>query len=289
MAAGRARKRGDNEAAGEPGAREGRSHRTGPRGESRLRQGFSTMRLPFFPGQARRGLRVCGLRAEDPAPVRSKRAKRGGGTAFCPQPTTHRVRPLNGCPPVRDGISLRGTTSPMDALTFLGTGCGIPMTDRFHSSILLESGGRRWLLDTGEPCSQRLKAHGRAVPVAGRRFHQPRAFGSSLRFADDHPGRVARRTLRTAAALSPGGTGRSDPELAGGGCTCRKGSSVSPSNITPGKRMPMRTRVTLDAGRLRDLGECPTTHLDGLRDDDRPRCDRPFSRLQPGVRLAGAR
>src|ERR1700742_4276679 len=48
----------------------------------------------------------------------------------------------------------------MDALTFLGTACGIPMTDRFHSSILLESAGRRWLLDAGEPCSQRLKAMG---------------------------------------------------------------------------------------------------------------------------------
>lgn len=48
----------------------------------------------------------------------------------------------------------------MDALTFLGTGCGIPMTDRFHSSILLESNGRSWLLDAGEPCSQRLKAMG---------------------------------------------------------------------------------------------------------------------------------
>ena len=32
------------------------------------------------------------------------------------------------------------------------------MADRFPSSILLESGGRRWLLDAGEPCSQRLKA-----------------------------------------------------------------------------------------------------------------------------------
>ena len=52
----------------------------------------------------------------------------------------------------------------MDALTFLGTGGGIPMTDRFHSSILLESGGRRWLLDAGEPCSQRLRAMG--VPFA---------------------------------------------------------------------------------------------------------------------------
>lgn len=48
----------------------------------------------------------------------------------------------------------------MDALTFLGTGCGWPMTDRFHSSLLLEEGGRRWLLDAGEPCSHRLKAMG---------------------------------------------------------------------------------------------------------------------------------
>lgn len=48
----------------------------------------------------------------------------------------------------------------MDVLTFLGTACGIPMTDRFPSSILLESGARRWLLDAGEPCSQRLKALG---------------------------------------------------------------------------------------------------------------------------------
>ena len=48
----------------------------------------------------------------------------------------------------------------MDALTFLGTACGWPMTDRFHASLLLEEGGRRWLLDAGEPCSHRLKAMG---------------------------------------------------------------------------------------------------------------------------------
>ena len=52
----------------------------------------------------------------------------------------------------------------MDALTFLGTGCGVPMTDRYHSSLLLEAGGCRWLLDAGEPCSHRLKAMG--VPVS---------------------------------------------------------------------------------------------------------------------------
>ena len=47
---------------------------------------------------------------------------------------------------------------PMDSLTFLGTGCGLPMVDRCHSSILLEADGHRWLLDAGEPCSHRLKA-----------------------------------------------------------------------------------------------------------------------------------
>ncbi len=48
----------------------------------------------------------------------------------------------------------------MDTLTFLGTGCGWPMADRFHTSLLLEANGRRWLLDAGEPCSHRLKAMG---------------------------------------------------------------------------------------------------------------------------------
>ena len=48
----------------------------------------------------------------------------------------------------------------MDVLTFLGTGCGLPMADRYHSSLLLEADGRRWLLDAGEPCSHRLKAMG---------------------------------------------------------------------------------------------------------------------------------
>ncbi len=52
----------------------------------------------------------------------------------------------------------------MDTLTFLGTGCGWPMADRFHTSLLLEADGRRWLLDAGEPCSHRLKAMG--VPFA---------------------------------------------------------------------------------------------------------------------------
>lgn len=49
----------------------------------------------------------------------------------------------------------------MPSLTFLGTACGLPMADRFHASILLETnGGQRYLLDAGEPCSQRLQAMG---------------------------------------------------------------------------------------------------------------------------------
>lgn len=52
----------------------------------------------------------------------------------------------------------------MHALTFLGTGCGWPVANRFHTSLLLEADGRRWLIDAGEPCSHRLKALG--IPLA---------------------------------------------------------------------------------------------------------------------------
>ena len=58
----------------------------------------------------------------------------------------------------------------MHALTFLGTGAGLPMVDRCHSSILLEADGRRWLLDAGEPCSHRLKALGVALSSLGAIF-----------------------------------------------------------------------------------------------------------------------
>lgn len=52
----------------------------------------------------------------------------------------------------------------MNALTFLGTGPGTPVADRSHSSALLETGGKRILIDAGEPCSRRLKELG--VPLA---------------------------------------------------------------------------------------------------------------------------
>lgn len=51
----------------------------------------------------------------------------------------------------------------MNALTFLGTGPGTPAVGRGHSSALLEAGGRRILIDAGEPCSRRLKKIG--VPI----------------------------------------------------------------------------------------------------------------------------
>ncbi len=48
----------------------------------------------------------------------------------------------------------------MDALTFLGTGCGWPTAERTCSSLLLETDGHRYLLDAGEPCGHRLKGSG---------------------------------------------------------------------------------------------------------------------------------
>ncbi len=48
----------------------------------------------------------------------------------------------------------------MNVLTFLGTGCGWPTAKRASSSLLLETNGRRYLLDAGEPCTHRLKALG---------------------------------------------------------------------------------------------------------------------------------
>ncbi len=48
----------------------------------------------------------------------------------------------------------------MDVLTFLGTGCGWPTAERTSSSLLLETNGRCYLLDAGEPCAHRLKGLG---------------------------------------------------------------------------------------------------------------------------------
>ena len=51
----------------------------------------------------------------------------------------------------------------MNALTFLGTGPGAPVEGRGHSSALLVAGGKRFLVDAGEPCSRRLKELGVSI------------------------------------------------------------------------------------------------------------------------------
>ncbi len=52
----------------------------------------------------------------------------------------------------------------MTTVTFLGTGPGDVDADRFNSSILIQSENCRLLLDAGEPCAQRLKNLGFALP-----------------------------------------------------------------------------------------------------------------------------
>lgn len=52
----------------------------------------------------------------------------------------------------------------MPSVTFLGTGPGNVAAGRFQSSILVELGGKRVLLDAGEPCSSQLLDLGLALP-----------------------------------------------------------------------------------------------------------------------------
>ena len=52
----------------------------------------------------------------------------------------------------------------MPSVTFLGTGPGNVAAGRFQSSILLEVGGSRVLLDAGEPCSSQLLDLGSVLP-----------------------------------------------------------------------------------------------------------------------------
>jgi ribonuclease BN (tRNA processing enzyme) len=52
----------------------------------------------------------------------------------------------------------------MSSVTFLGTGPGTVVAGRFQSSILLEIGGKRILLDAGEPCSTQLLDLGFQLP-----------------------------------------------------------------------------------------------------------------------------
>jgi ribonuclease BN (tRNA processing enzyme) len=52
----------------------------------------------------------------------------------------------------------------MPSITFLGTGPGTVAAGRFQSSILFEVGGKRVLLDAGEPCSAQLLDLGFRLP-----------------------------------------------------------------------------------------------------------------------------
>lgn len=48
----------------------------------------------------------------------------------------------------------------MPTISFLGTGSGVPSSDRFFSSAVLQLGGRRLLIDAGEPCVHALRERG---------------------------------------------------------------------------------------------------------------------------------
>ena len=150
----------------------------------------------------------------------------------------------------------------MDALTFLGTACGIPMTDRFHSSILLESGGRRWLLDAGEPCSQRLKAMG----VAFRSL-------DAVFVSHGHSDHLSGLPMIIQGAWLEG---RSEPlplylpaELVSPVRTWLEAVYLPEKLVGfaieyhPWETLPARV-AALDGGRLR-VSVNPSTHLDGLR------------------------
>ena len=150
----------------------------------------------------------------------------------------------------------------MDALTFLGTACGLPMVDRTHTSLLLEAGGRRWLLDAGEPCSHRLKvldvkfssldavfiSHGHSDHISGLPMLIQGAWleGRSRPLPVYLPGELIGplRAWLEAVYL---------PEKLIG----------FPIEFHAWETLPGRA-VELDGGQLR-LSVHPTTHLDGLR------------------------
>jgi ribonuclease BN (tRNA processing enzyme) len=64
-------------------------------------------------------------------------------------------------PVVKESFS---SQTDMSSVTFLGTGPGNVVAGHFQSSILLEVGGKRILLDAGEPCSAQLLDLGFRLP-----------------------------------------------------------------------------------------------------------------------------
>ena len=150
----------------------------------------------------------------------------------------------------------------MDALTFLGTGCDPPMADRCHASLLLETGGCRWLLDAGEPCSHRLKAMD--VPCSSL---------DAVFISHGHSDHVSGLPMVIQGAWLEGRT-RPLPvylpgELIAPLCGWLEAVSL-PAKLTgfalefrAWEELPGRA-VELDGGRVR-VSVHPTSHLDGLR------------------------
>ena len=150
----------------------------------------------------------------------------------------------------------------MDALTFLGTGSGVPSAERACSSLLLEAGGRRYLLDAGEPCSQRLK-------IAGVSF----ASLDAVFLSHGHSDHISGLPMLLQGAWLQSRTRPLPIYLPGELVAALKtwlDTVYLPPNVIgfPVKYHAWETlsaqAATLDGGRLR-VSVSPTTHLDGLR------------------------
>ena len=150
----------------------------------------------------------------------------------------------------------------MDALTFLGTGGGWPTAERTCSSLLLETGGSRYLLDAGEPCSHRLKKAGVSFASIDAVFishgHSDHLSGLPMLIQ----GAWLQSRTRPLPVYLPA-------ELIAP-LKAWLDAVYLPADIIgfPIKYIAWETlrgpSMMLDAGRMR-VGAAPTTHLDGLR------------------------
>ena len=151
----------------------------------------------------------------------------------------------------------------MDVLTFLGTACGLPMADRYHTSLLLEADGRRWLLDAGEPCAHRLKA-----------LDVPFSSLDAILISHGHSDHLSGLPMVIQGAWLEGRSRPLPVYLPAELITPVRGwldAVYLPDkligfemNFLPWEALP-GLALDLDGGRLR-VSLHPTTHLDGLRE-----------------------